>query len=726
MHKLLSSIALTVLPLGLLFAQQPEGGGRFVADTTQLETVVVKPLIRREGDRIIFDVSRDPDAKRMKMSEIMKKIPELTTDPANGNLVYENQGMSQILFDNQEEGLISASRQYPMDFIKATVMEQIELILPGSAEYDNDKPIINIKLAHDLPNGIAWELSADANNRGDYGPGIDAVSKIDEIGIGVNYNAGLSKSPELQTNMERTNLENGNLTVNDETRWSGGNRHNLGVNVFRNFLDRKMRVNFSTNTSFAKNNSYANSNSITTDSDGTILDSYASSSRSRSTTQPRFNFRGSLGHTISPSNSYQVVYGYSNSASDGWSHTQTTSPAEATYRRSESASGTTQQVVNATYMYRHEDGRRQMFYAKMDYINRDYRNSTEYSFYDDLLGDYVADIGRSDGLNYRQNIVSGRFAYIDRFFDRKMDIKADLNVENVNNKGTFTGTNTPLDYNQINFFPSFKVGFDNRKFNVDLDYRTRVQRPGMDQLNPYVDDSNPNYISVGNPELRGEYSHSASLSLGKSLGSFMDKKFLSNIDAIYRYGFTNNAITRIASIRPDNVMVNTWDNLAKETTQSITLRMGLRPADWFSVSPYVSYNYDKFMLPDGSVNRSRYFSGSANALIIVKQTNWFNVYYSISTFNSAQSRKNTYYSSLNASFSHYFEKIHVGGSISCSDVLHGNRKYREMTGDKTFIQYADRQRIGRTFNLHIYWRFGRFKDPEKPTDIELDVYDMGE
>ncbi len=77
-----------------------------------------------------------------------------------------------------------------MDFIKATVMDQIEVILPGSAEYDNQTPIINIKLARELPNGIAWELSADANTRGNYGAGIDAVSKVNSIGIGILYNGG--------------------------------------------------------------------------------------------------------------------------------------------------------------------------------------------------------------------------------------------------------------------------------------------------------------------------------------------------------------------------------------------------------------------------------------------------------------------------------------------------------------------------------------------------------
>jgi hypothetical protein len=90
-----------------LFAQTPPAGeDGFLPDTVQIETVEVKPLIHREGDRIIFDVGRDPDAKRMKMTEIMKKIPELRTNPANGNLTYENRAIGEILFDKKEDGMI--------------------------------------------------------------------------------------------------------------------------------------------------------------------------------------------------------------------------------------------------------------------------------------------------------------------------------------------------------------------------------------------------------------------------------------------------------------------------------------------------------------------------------------------------------------------------------------------------------------------------------------------
>ena len=83
--------------------------------------------------------------------------------------------------------MINAGRQYPMNFIRASYMSKIELVLPGSPEYNNDKPILLITLDEPLPLGFAGKLSGSADTKGTYSPGIDLVGNTPWIGIGVNY-----------------------------------------------------------------------------------------------------------------------------------------------------------------------------------------------------------------------------------------------------------------------------------------------------------------------------------------------------------------------------------------------------------------------------------------------------------------------------------------------------------------------------------------------------------
>lgn len=690
----------------------------------EIDEITVKPLIRREADRIVYDVGNDPDAARMKMSEIMKKIPGLATDPGTGNLNYQNSSINQILFDGDEDGMISASRQYPMDFIKANVMSQIEVILPGSAEYNNEKPMINIILAKKLPNGIAWELRPLADTRGDYRGEIDAVSKINAIGIGVNYQARFAQRPKLKTDLERHNLLDGTLTTNDSESWSRSHNHNVSVNLFRSFNENKIRVNLTARTSFSKGNSYINSSSIVRDAYETVMESTVSSSHTKSKGRPRFNATGNFRHTIDKNNSYSIVYQFTDSRSDQTIQTETVDLSERGSRLSESASGTKQHVVNITYMYRNRSAKRfsPMLYATVNYINRDYHNSAEYYRYDYLLNDYVADHNRYDGLKYRQNIINGRVAYSDMLLNKMLSYRLDLNVEDIINKGVFLNTNnTKLDYNEFNFFPKVRVNYKIKSFRLNAGYDTSVKRPGMDQLNPYVDNSNPNYIRVGNPGLKGEYTHRFNIGADKSFKN----RWLPDIGISYAYGFTNNAITSLSSVNADNILVASYANIAKNRQESVAFNLMLTPTEFVSIINHVVYTKNTYQLPDGTTNRTRAFSGISQVLFQIRKWPMIGVVYNYApAFSSAQNKNNTYYHTLDASVDYYFNKIHLGGSISCQDVLHGNKKVRETIGDGTFIQYADRQRVGRSFKISLYWRFGRFKDPDKPENIKVDVYDM--
>ena len=74
-----------------------------------------------------------------------------------------------------------------------------------------------------------------------------------------------------------------------------------------------------------------------------------------------------------------------------------------------------------------------------------------------------------------------------------------------------------------------------------------------------------------------------------------------------------------------------------------------------------------------------------------------------------------------AELSRYFEKPHLGVSLAADDLLHSNSLQRSTLLGDGFIQYNERQRLGRTFNVRVYWRIGKFK---KLPDVDNTAYDM--
>lgn len=106
-------------------------------------TVSAKKLImKQEVDKLVYDVTNDPEAKRLKMADIMKKIPFMTINALDGKLKYLDNTISTILINGKSNEMISGGRQFPMRLIKGDVMSSIEIIMPGTKDNPGDKPIL--------------------------------------------------------------------------------------------------------------------------------------------------------------------------------------------------------------------------------------------------------------------------------------------------------------------------------------------------------------------------------------------------------------------------------------------------------------------------------------------------------------------------------------------------------------------------------------------------------
>jgi len=193
------------------------------------------------------------------------------------------------------------------------------------------------------------------------------------------------------------------------------------------------------------------------------------------------------------------------------------------------------------------------------------------------------------------------------------------------------------------------------KMNMFLRYSTSTTAPSVSQLQNVIDNSNPLFFSVGNPELNQSYSHSLMVRLEKPSGD--KNSSLSNFSLIQT---TKNYITNASEFAPKDTVLaggivvqegtqismpinlNGYWNIVNTTTHSLP------------ISPMKSILNSSIGLgyarrpgkTDGVSNISNTYSLNLKFSLVsnISEKVDFNTYYNVSrnrVFNSIQSQSNT-------------------------------------------------------------------------------------
>ena len=137
------------------------------------------------------------------------------------------------------------------------------------------------------------------------------------------------------------------------------------------------------------------------------------------------------------------------------------------------------------------------------------------------------------------------------------------------------------DYN--NLIPSFSIQRNLKSSNISLGYTDRISRPGIYQLNPFVDLSNPNFVNTGNPNLQPEVNHSFEL----NYSSYSKNSLTVGIS----YSFSNNSIQTVTHLQSvssggltDTIPVTTFENLGTNKNLGLNLNFNMTSIKNLSIS----------------------------------------------------------------------------------------------------------------------------------------------
>ncbi|MBQ2541375.1 MAG: TonB-dependent receptor [Paludibacteraceae bacterium] len=166
------------------------GGPDFVLseETEQLREVEVKakrPLIERQMDKLVVNVSQSPLAAGANGNEILRRAPGVRIDK-DGNITVNGKSV-EIYIDGKPSYLSGQQLKAMLDGTDGNTIEKIEIISNPSAKYDasGQGGIINIKTKRNMMRGLNGMLSAAYG--GMYFGDVKRWLQMDMVSLNLNY-----------------------------------------------------------------------------------------------------------------------------------------------------------------------------------------------------------------------------------------------------------------------------------------------------------------------------------------------------------------------------------------------------------------------------------------------------------------------------------------------------------------------------------------------------------
>lgn len=535
-------------------------------EAKQLGEVVVqgqKDLVEERVDRTIYNAENDQTTKGGDAADVLRRVPQLTVD-FDGNVSLRGSQNVQVLINNKPSTIVASSiadalRQIPADQIKT-----VEVITSPSARYDAEGSagIINIITKKNNLEGLTLNIDAGVGYRGS------------NLGLSGNYRRGkmgfsLGGFGRANYNIDgsfenfQDNVENGIQTVQRAGNRSEGlfGNYNLGWDYD---INEKNSLAASVRFGVRNNFSYQDNLSSQSFSNNTLL---GSSLRNVRTEDLSNNVDVNVSYTRQFSKpqqelSFLALYSVNNRNND-FTNAILNESTEAVESRLKNLNDGLNRETTLQLDYQTPIGTNQMLEMGAKDIRRTVLSDFTYFTATGADGEFVQDNStqRNNNLNYQQDVLSG---YLSHTYSAKSgySLKTGLRYEYTTiNAFSRTEADIPIpEYGVL--VPSVNASKKLKKGTVKASYNRRIQRPGIQFLNPNRQDQNPLNVTIGNPELDPEFTNNYEV----GYSTFIKGTSL-NFTGFVRN--SNNAIQSIRRFAADTI-ISEYFNVGKENAYGMS------------------------------------------------------------------------------------------------------------------------------------------------------------
>lgn len=673
----------------------------------EVSVVAIKPVIKRDLDGITYDVSADPETPSLSALDMMRKVPLLSVD-ASDNIKLKGKGNFKILINGKESALMAKNPSDVLRTMPATNIERIEIITTPPAKYDAEglAGIINIITKKKMDEGYNIGVNGRLNTV--WGPGINLNGTYKKGKFGLSGYTGYNVRHEQTNGIGGYQLFYSDHSTLDQSGTSTVSAHNTYGNLELSYEIDSLNLltgslEFYTGNYGQLNNQLSNNYN----GDNVLNQAYrliSDASNDFGGLDASINYQLGFKKDKNRLLTFSYKYSYSPNTQDiSNTVTDTFNFYLPNYLQFNHA-GNNEHTLQLDYVHPFKKFNLE---AGAKTILRNNFSNFETSNYNNITKDYEVNPNQTNDFSYDQNIYSIYNSYIVKW--SKWNAKAGLRLEHTTVSAHYLSTSTTVDQEYNNLIPSLSVQYNLQGSSISLGYTDRISRPGIYQLNPFVDYSNPNFITTGNPNLQAEVNHSFEINY-----SLFAKN---SITVGLSYAFSNNSIQSVTYLQAassgaltDTVSVTSFDNVGSNKNLGLNLNLNITSIKNLSISINTQLSHvwlkgtfnGAFYQNDGYTGNAffnsgykfgkgfrvgfdaGYFSGDVN---LQGQTNAF-IYNSYSLAKSFLNKRLTLTAVMNNPYGQFYT-------------------FRSTTNTPVFYQQTYNQIFYRSFALRFNFKFGK-------------------
>jgi len=682
------------------------------ARVNQLADVVIggaKPLVKKEIDGLSYNIQADPDSKTNNMLEMMRKIPMISTD-GDDNLLLRGSTSFKVLINGRSSGLMATSPRDALQGIPASSILKVEVFTTPPAKYDSEglTGIINIVTNKKIDQGYNGSIQSYFNSR--LGKGFSGFFTLkmgklgingnssnqyyhflgtevnnNRVGLGANLfrieqqgvnnknnNSGSygGKSVEVSYEIDSLNLLTGSVSFDDINRNQNGNQHFKIFDQFGNLTQAYLLNNYDLTENKSKDAGINYQHGFKNNKERLLTLSYLYSSSD---------------NEVANTNKAINRINYNN---DDLSQLNTSGSEEQTFQLD---------YVHPFNNVKIESG------AKL--ITRDYYSDFEFRNIDPLNGNLNS--LATNQYNYTQNVYGVYNSY--QYKLKTWGIKAGLRLERTVNDANFITQASKLHQTYDKLVPTVVIqnSFGSASY-ISFGYTQRIQRPGIAQLNPFVNKSNPLFYTSGNPDLLPVVNHNFELNY-----SNLKKGAL---NASLNYSFSKNTIQNVIVLGADLINRSTLANIGKNDNLGFDLSIN------YPITKKLSTNLNgriAYVWTSGEVNGKAYsnqgFQANISNLITYNIAAGWRISYNINANTPAvtlQGRSAPYFFTTTRLFKEFFNKK-LTAQVAVYNPFRQYAHWASTINALDFKQTSDTRIYLRGMFLTATYRFGKLKESVK-------------
>ena len=605
--------------------------------SSTLNEVIVyseKPLIENKDGKVVYNVSESPLSNGSNASDMLKTLPLMNVNPDGTLLLRGKEPL--ILMDEKPLNLSGQQLADLLESLPANVVEKVEIMTNPPPEYATyPGGVINI-ITKKGRIGIYERIAISKGSRG-------------EAALSGNFNYRSSK-----LNLS-TSLGVGRQEVRGSSYSHRQNIYKDSINYFYSnsaFVNRNTYPNgrIQADYDFSKRstatlvyqgnlNYFNNSSAIVSSNRDSALNIYKASTRSNQYDGTGYShgFSGSWQWKgKNPVEKIQVYSGYSFSKNnnDRDFYQQFLLANFQPNGLDSSLVQLTDNYVNSFYLHTNynkplNDSGNIFLTSGVTYTANTYHNILSTSYLRKADQVLVGNDLLSNNFYFHQSIFTARAAIVIGMPKQWRLIAGGQTENTVSDFRFIKGNSADADNAYWRFLPNVTLSkVFNKKLSMSWVYRETIRRPGMLELNPNIDYSDPYNIRFGNPTLFPALTNTYDLNV-----SYVEKKF--SLNGSLGYNHVRDVYSSLRTLIDSGKTQTTYQNISDQDEFQGSFWTGISVTRKFRLNISAGYIYNKYgerekelyrYIDGGSVYTTLNYTYAPDNLTVIEASNRYSSY----------------------------------------------------------------------------------------------------